>query len=180
MLVGDPNAQGDRKNPQENQQDMRGLRGRRSGGWTGPAPLRCGWEVGRGSHAWGDPRGLGSEGSGPSISPAQSAGDVCPALGPGPMPSEVLSRPGWSWGCRRKAWEIRRGRWEGPSGTRGAGKEQREFAPPTRTKEACWAPRWGPPPPETRGRRHAWAPSVLLSLSPTPHTSQGLFQPCGS
>ena len=38
----------------------------------------------------------------------------------------------------------------------------------TRTQEACWAPRWGPPPSETRGWRQAWAPSVLLSLSPHP------------
>ena len=38
----------------------------------------------------------------------------------------------------------------------------------TGAQEACWVPRWGPQPSETRGRRHAWAPSVPMSLSPTP------------
>ena len=39
----------------------------------------------------------------PSISPAQWAGEVCLALGLGPMPADVPSGLGWSWGCRRKA-----------------------------------------------------------------------------
>ena len=56
-----------------------------------------GWlREGRGSHAWRDPQELGSGGSMGRVSPAQLAGEVCPALGLGPMPSEVLSGLGWS------------------------------------------------------------------------------------
>ena len=40
-----------------------------------------------------------------------------------------------------EAGEIRRDRWEGSSGTGGAGEERRAFAPPTQAQEACWAPR---------------------------------------
>ena len=68
------------------------------------------------------------------------------------------SRPHGSLGHRR---ESRRGRQAGPSRTRRAGEERSATTPPTRTQEACWAPRWEPPPPDTRGSRHAWAPSVL-------------------
>ena len=46
-----------------------------------------------------------------------------------------------AWGHRREAREIRRGRWEGPYGTGGAGEKRRAFALPTRAQEACWAPR---------------------------------------
>ena len=130
----------------------------------------------RGSHAWRDPQGLGSGGSMPRISPAQSARDVCPALGLGPTPSEASSRPRWSWGIGGRPGENKRGRWRGPPGQEE--QEWRAFSP---TRWACWAPRWGPLPSETRGGRHAWGPSVPLSLNPTPpHAPQGLFQPCGS
>ena len=84
------------------------------------------------------------------------------------LPYKALSRPRGSWGHRREGGEIRRGRWEGASRTRGA--------LPTRAQAACWAPRWGPLPSETRGGRHAWAPSVLLSLNHTlPHTHLPTF-----
>ena len=87
-------------------------------------------------------------------------------------PEGVGGRPG----------ESNRGRWEGPSRTRGVGEEQRVFAPPTWAQEACWAPRWGPPPCETRGTRNSWAPSVPVEPKPNPPPPphQGLFQPCGS
>ena len=48
-------------------------------------------------------RGSDQRRSGPSIFPAQSAREVCPALGLGPTPSVVPSGPGWSWGHRREA-----------------------------------------------------------------------------
>ena len=81
-------------------------------------------------------------------------------------PGGIGGRPG----------ENRRGRREGDSRTRGAGKEQRVFAPPTQAREACWAPRWGLPPSETRSWRLTWAPSVLLSVSPPPtHTHLRAF-----
>ena len=74
-----------------------------------------------------------------------------------PLPSKAPSRlPG------RKAGEIRRGTWEGPSGTRGAGEERRVFALPTGAQEACWAPKSGRLPSETTGG-YAWAPSVPWS-----------------
>ena len=123
--------------------------------------------------------------------------------------------------------------------TRGAGKEQRAFVPPTWAQGACWPPRpvprppkpppglmgpggirgrpgksaeaggkgppgpeeqersggrlphplkprkpvgvpgGGPPPSETRGRRHSWAPSALLSLSHTPHPTTAFPSPVG-
>ena len=40
-----------------------------------------------------------------------------------------------------EAAEIRRGRWEGPSQSGGAGEERRVLVPPTLAQEACWAPR---------------------------------------
>ena len=45
-----------------------------------------------------------------------------------PLLSKAPSRPCGSWGHRREAREIWRGRWEGPSGTGGAGEERRAFA----------------------------------------------------
>ena len=64
-----------------------------------------GWlRRGRGSHAWRDPQGLRWGGwSAPSVSPDQSAREVCLALRPGPTPSEAPSRPHWSCGCREEA-----------------------------------------------------------------------------
>ena len=44
MLVGDLNTQGNGRNPKQPGRMWRGGRGRRSGGQTGPAPLRGGWE----------------------------------------------------------------------------------------------------------------------------------------
>ena len=82
-----------------------------------------GWlRRGRGSHAWRDPQGLRSGWSAPSISPAQLAGEVCQALGPGPTPSEAPSGPHWSWGHRKEA----EGR-TGEAGRRGPpGPEEQE------------------------------------------------------
>ena len=58
-----------------------------------------------------------------------------------PLPSKSPSRPSGSWGHRREAGVIRRGRREGTFRTGGAGEEQSVFALPTKTQEACWAPR---------------------------------------
>ena len=58
--------------------------------------------------------------------------------------SPNLQRPLWvrgSWGHRREAGEIRRGRQEEPSGTGGVVEEWRAFAPPTQAQEVCWVPR---------------------------------------
>ena len=74
------------------------------------------------------------------------------------------------WGHRREAGEIRRGRREGLSRTGGAGEGWRAFAHSLEPREACWAPTWCALLSETRGGRHAGAPSVLLSLNSTPHT----------
>ena len=65
-----------------------------------------------------------------SVSPAQSAGEICPALQLGPTPSEVPSGLGWSWWHRMEAGEIRKGRPEGPYRTEGAGEEQGRFPCP--------------------------------------------------
>ena len=147
-----------------------------------------GWlRRGRVSHAWRDPQGLRSQGSGSNVSLTQSAREGCPNLCRILNPQR--SPPGWvgPGGIGGRLGENRRGRREEPSRTRGAGKEQRVFASPTWALEACWAPRWAPPPSETRGGRHTWGPSVLLSLrlTPTPpkppHTPPPhLFEPCGS
>ena len=110
------------------------------------------------------------------------------------MPKEKGETPKWTgrtwgdWGGRRSGGQtgsapLRLGRsgeaggW-GPLG--GVAEERRAFALPPRAQEACWAPRWGPLPSETRVGGHTWALPVLLSLSPTPHRPQDLFQPCGS
>ena len=109
-------------------------------------------------------------------------------LGPGSLlssqastlPSKAPCRCCGSLGAQEGGWgEIRRGRWEGPSQTGGAGEETRAFALPTRAQEGCWPPRWGPLPSETRGGGHTWA-FCSLSLNPTPHSPQRLFQPWGS
>ena len=108
-------------------------RRRRSGGQTGPAPLRGGWERG-GVHT---PRGtLGGSDQGETHlafplpnQPGKSA------LRPGPTPSEAHPGLRWSWRYRKKAGKNRRGRWEGPSRMGGEGEEWREITPPT------WAPR---------------------------------------
>ena len=101
---------------------------------------------------------------------------------PGRSPAlQSHCRPRGSCGHRRENREIRRGRWEGTSRTGGAEEERRAVTSPTWAPEACWTPMWGPPPSETRSRRHAWALLVLLSLS-TPSTpdTQEIFQPCES
>ena len=56
-----------------------------------------------------------------------------PAEFPGwyPSPSKAPSRPRGSSEQKREAGESRRGRQEGPSGTREAGEERRAFGPPT-------------------------------------------------
>ena len=86
--------------------------------------------------------------------PAEFPGQS-PALQGSPPPGRI--GPG---GHRKEAGEIRRGRWEGPSQTRRAREERRAFAPPTQAQEACWAPRWGPLPSETRSGGHTWVPPV--------------------
>ena len=76
--------------------------GGRSGGRTGQGP----WGVAESREGFPRlerPLGAQIRGSGPSVTPAQSAGEVSPALGPGPMPSEVPSGLGWSWRCKREA-----------------------------------------------------------------------------
>ena len=187
---------------------MGGLRGKKK--WrSGRNGTPEGWlRRGRGSHTCRYPQGLGSGESMPSTSPAQSAREVCLAIGLGPitqklplghvgpggiggrigenrrsrqegssgargagekkgvcpahlsmgkllsaqadpLPSKAHSGPRGSWGHRREmggVGENRRGRWEGPSRTGGAGEEWRALAPPTRSQEACWATRTGPPP----------------------------------
>ena len=49
----------------------------------------------------------------------------------GPLLSKVPFKLRVSWGHKREAEEISRGRWKGLSGMRGAGEEWRAFAPPT-------------------------------------------------
>ena len=125
--------------------------------------------------AWG----LRSGGSAPSISLAQSAREVFPALRLGPTPSEVPSGPHGSWGHRREA----RGEQERKAGEalqdQRSGRGVEGVSRPTQAQEACWTPRWGTPPCKTKSERHAWAPSIPLSLSPTPYSPQGHFQPVG-
>ena len=122
MLVGDLDTQGDGRNPQVNRKDMGGLRGEEK--WR---PDRTstpeGWlGGGSGSHAWRDPRGLGL-GERAQRFPCPVSLEACPALRLGPMPSEALLQPHWSWGHRREAGEIRRDRWEEPSWTSWRGEE---------------------------------------------------------
>ena len=63
-----------------------------------------GWLGGeRGSHTWGDPWGLRSGGSSPSVYPGHSAREGCPVLRRSPTSSEAPSGPHGSWGCRREA-----------------------------------------------------------------------------
>ena len=141
-----------------------GIRGRpgesKRGRWEGPSRTR---RVGESRGHWPHPLELGK--------PTELPGWVSHP----PRPPLHLS-----WAHRREAegeQEKQVGRvlqdWR-------AGEEWRTFASPTQAWEACWAPRWGLSPSENRGGRYARAPSVPLSLSPNPHTSQGLFQPCGS
>ena len=136
-----------------------------------------GWlRRGRVSHPWRDPQGLRSGGRTPSVSPAQSAWEVCPALWPGPLPSEAPSRPRWSWGRRREArGENRRGRWEGPSKTwrrrRGG-----HLPCPLELRKPAELP-GGIPCPLRPEAQALLAPSVLLSLSPTSHTPRAFSSP---
>ena len=61
-----------------------------------------------------------------------------PAELPGLYPtSKAPAKPCGSWGHRREAREIRRGRQEGPSQTRGVGEGQRVIALPTQAPGAC-------------------------------------------
>ena len=113
MLVGDLDTQGDGRNPQVNRKDMGGLRGEEK--WR---PDRTstpeGWlGGGSGSHAWRDPRGLGL-GERAQRFPCPVSLEACPALRLGPMPSEALLQPHWSWWHRREG----RGR-TGEAGGRG-------------------------------------------------------------
>ena len=77
--------------------------GRRSGGLTGPVPLRGGAGMGEGFPCLEGPSGAQIGGSMPSISPAQSAREALLALRTGPMHSEAHSGPHWSWGHRTQA-----------------------------------------------------------------------------
>ena len=87
-------------------------------------PLRGGWERGGAPTPGGTLRGSDQGAAGPAFPlPNQ--------LGKSAQLSEVPSGLGLSWGCRKEAGEIRRGRWEGPSITGGAEEEQRVFALPT-------------------------------------------------
>ena len=97
-----------------------------------------GWlRGGRGSHAWRGLLGLRSGGAGPAFPLPSRLGKsawlwdrvLCPQRSPpDPVgPRDVGGRPG----------ENRRSRQQGPSRTRGAGKEWRVFALPTRARGAC-------------------------------------------
>ena len=91
-----------------------------------------------------------------------------------PLPSKAPPGCVGPWGHRREAGQIRRGRRKGPSQTGGAAEERRAFALPTGAQEACWAPRWGPLPSETRGGGHTRAP-LFLELKPHCPQPPGAF-----
>ena len=161
------------RRPEEPPSEPVGRVGREGGG---KGEDRTGAPEGEGgSHSWRDPQRLGSVGSAWSVSPAQLAGEVCPALGPGPMPSEAPFRLHWSWGHRREVGENRRGRREGPSRT--AVEEWGPFALLTWLQKPAALPGDMPHPlrPEARlGLFCSTEPKLAI------HTPKGLFQPCGS
>ena len=96
---GDLNAQGDGRNCHLQTGKTWGDWGaRRRGGRTGPE----GWLRRKGFPHLERRLGPWIRRSTPSISPAQLAGEVCPAMGLG-TPSEAPSGPRWSWGNRREA-----------------------------------------------------------------------------
>ena len=125
--------------------------GRRSGSQTRSVPLRWGDKERQVGGALQEEqersRGRLSYPLGPR-EPAELPGRSPPP--PNPPPGHV--GPGVMGGRLGRSGEAGR---RGPSG-----EEWRVIAPPTRAQEACWAPRRGPLPSETRGGGHAWAPSV--------------------
>ena len=97
-----------------------------------------GWlRAGRGSHAWRDPWELRSGGAGPALPLPNQQGKSAQLLGRVLCPQR--SPLGWvdPGGVKGRLGDNRKGRWEGPSRTRGAAKEQRAFAPPTQAQGAC-------------------------------------------
>ena len=93
----------------------------------------------------------------------------------GPLPSKAPSRPHGSWGHRREAREIRRGRREEPSGRSGRGAEG--VCSAHLGLRSLLGSQVRSLPSETRGGGHAWGPFCSLSLSPTPHSPQGWKSP---
>ena len=174
-----PDAGGGPRCPRRQEEppsDWVGCGGTEWGGEVEAWQDQCHWGVGlgwgRGSHAWRDPQGLRS-------------GGACLAF---PLPNQP-GKPSWlsgqvlctqrptpghtgPGGIGRRPGENRRGRWEGPSRTRGAGEERRAFAPPTRAGEACWAPRPGPLPSETRG---SLGPFCWVEPKPSPQPPTRAF-----
>ena len=127
--------------------------GGRIGGRTGLVPLRPGRSGEAGGRRY--PGGAGEEWRA-FAPPTQARGAYW-------APSPVLCPPTLPFppaaGHRKEAeGNSREAGGRGPLG--GVAEEQRGIASPTRAQEACWAPRWGRPPSETRGEGHAWAPSV--------------------
>ena len=129
---------------------------RRSGGRTGPAPVRGVWEGGRFPMSGGtskDPLIWGSKDQGGTriVFPLPNRPwEACRAPGPNPCPpGPPLGYIGLSniggMGRRREAKE------EGPSGIRGSGGTHLVFPPPTQALWASWGPGPGPPTSKARG-----------------------------
>ena len=93
-----------------------------------------------------------------------------------PKPSPGCIAP---WGHRREDREIRRGRQEGPSQTEEQERRGGRLPCPLKPRKPSGLPGEAPRPLRP-GMRSNLRPFGSLSLSPTPHSPQGLFQPCGS
>ena len=118
------------------------------------------------------PSGAQTGGNALSVAPAKSAGEVCRVLHP-QRPHLGHDGPGSGGGRVGGEQEMQAG---GALQNAGAGEEWRVSAPPTWAGKPAGLPSGVPHPL----RPEAWTSSVPLTLSPTPHTPQGLFQPCGS
>ena len=121
------------------------------------------------------PSGAQIGGNVPRVSPAQSAGEVCPALGPCPMHSESPSGLRWSWGNRMEAGgRTREAGGRGPPGPKEQERHRGHLLCLLEPGKPARLP-GGVPCSLTRSGRHTWAPSVPLSLSPTPPYLPGPF-----
>ena len=153
-------------------------RGKRSGGWTGPAPLRGGWEGGGVPTPGGTLRGSDQEG-------ACAAFPLPNRQGKSARLSSWVLHPqrsplGWD-GPGGIGWRLGRSGKAGRRGPTGPKEQERNkgVSPAHLSPGSLLGSKMSLPPSETTSGRHAWAPSVLLCLSSSPHTPQGLFQPCG-